>query len=298
MAGCRPRAAAYGARLWNHENTVNDTTALLAIQAHASRLRLRGVRASRPTLKFCELQPHLCFGRDTASAPASAEPSFWEEAGFRSGMLSGGTFAAIVLIGGALIYKKLRHGGVKLEGVQRAPLLRANRRDSSYSTYVRMRLLAGSTACGAALPCCFLASPGLSCCAASIHWGAAAQQELHFCLAVVTCRTTSRLTFLFLNMLCVCRAVSLHDVGCGSNLGATRDAHRLRLRATPRVVETRSNKFLFIHCVDTCSLTAHTAGYAVVRGAFLRNRATYLRSEPSQCASPDAVKQEGMLRVE
>jgi hypothetical protein len=53
-----------------HSQTT-DEDALLALQAHASRLNTRGVGAAQPTLRFCEIRPDLCFTNTGACAHAT-----------------------------------------------------------------------------------------------------------------------------------------------------------------------------------------------------------------------------------
>ena len=56
-----PRAAAYGGRLWRYNAPLGSAAALLALQAHSKRLRTRGVGADGVTLRFCQINPALCY---------------------------------------------------------------------------------------------------------------------------------------------------------------------------------------------------------------------------------------------
>lgn len=57
-----PRASAYGGRLWSYTTPVSSTEALLGLEEHSKRLRSRGVGAGGVTLRFCTLNPKLCYG--------------------------------------------------------------------------------------------------------------------------------------------------------------------------------------------------------------------------------------------
>ena len=61
-----PRAASYGARLWDYGvKHVDATTGWVEVEldlaAHASRLLARGIGSDQITPEFCQQQPHLCF---------------------------------------------------------------------------------------------------------------------------------------------------------------------------------------------------------------------------------------------
>lgn len=90
-----PRAAAYGARLWNNDVIANTSAAVLALQAHADRLSARGIASDRITTRSCVLQPHLCFG----AAPPAPPPAPSTD-GFHT--FGGGMTAVVVTVVGLM----------------------------------------------------------------------------------------------------------------------------------------------------------------------------------------------------
>eukprot|EP00039_Didymoeca_costata_P013747 m.213606 g.213606 ORF g.213606 m.213606 type:complete len:654 (+) comp15864_c0_seq1:86-2047(+) len=110
-----PRAAAYGGRLWAYGTPLNNTQAMLAIDAHSARLRKRGLRTRQPTTYFCSKHPELCFGASaTQNGPESAK--MWQEPGFISGVASGAAVMAVALVViGIACYRKGRRGYLKME---------------------------------------------------------------------------------------------------------------------------------------------------------------------------------------
>jgi hexosaminidase len=56
-----PRAAAFGARLWNYDEVMSNSTASVAIGSHASRLFARGLNSDVSAERFCLLFPSMCY---------------------------------------------------------------------------------------------------------------------------------------------------------------------------------------------------------------------------------------------
>ncbi len=58
-----PRTSAYGARLWNYDTMMSNTTLSLAVATHAERLVTRGISADTAAMFYCRLFPEMCYNK-------------------------------------------------------------------------------------------------------------------------------------------------------------------------------------------------------------------------------------------